>query len=312
MEKTRQKLILDCDPGHDDAVAIMLAGGYAGFELLGITVVAGNQTLEKTVNNALHVVQHLGLNVPVYAGCERPLIRPRVVADDIHGESGLDGPSFAALERKAEKQHAALFMVEQILNAPGEVTIVTAGPMTNLALAMRLKPQIIPAIKQVVFMGGCYQLGNVTPAAEFNIFADGDAAHVVFTSGVKLTMVGLDVSRKALCLPDVMARMAAIGNTASKLFVDMMRCFNAAQKRVYGWEGGPLHDPITIACLINPAALTLRPMYCEVDIRSEQSYGRTNCDYFGYFNKEPNVNVAVDIDVSLFWDIVEEGLRRLR
>lgn len=311
MEKNRQKLILDCDPGHDDAVAIMLAGSFAGFELLGITVVAGNQTLEKTVNNALHVVQHLKLDVPVFAGCERPLIRQRVVADDIHGESGLDGPAFESLKRGAEKEHAALFIIEQVLKAPGEVTLVTAGPMTNLALAMRLEPKIIPAIKQVVFMGGCYQLGNVTPAAEFNVFADGDAAHVVFTSGVKLTMVGLDVSRKALCLPDVMARMAAIGNNASKLFVDMMGCFNAAQKRVYGWEGGPLHDPITIAYLMNPAVLKLKPMYCEVDIRSEQSYGRTNCDYFGYLNKEPNIDVAIDIDVPLFWDIVEEGIRRL-
>jgi Inosine-uridine nucleoside N-ribohydrolase len=310
MEEKKQKLILDCDPGHDDAVAIMLAGSCPCFDLLGITVVAGNQTLEKTVHNALNVKQHLGLDAPVYAGCERPIVRPRVVADDIHGESGLDGPAFAPLARKAEKQHAALFIIEQVLNAPGEITIVTAGPMTNLALAMRLNPKIIPAIRQVVFMGGCYQLGNVTPAAEFNIFADADAAHVVFTSGVKLTMVGLDVSRKAQCLPEVINRMAAIGNKASKLFDDMMRCFNAAQKRVYGWEGGPLHDPITIAYLINPNVLTLRPMFCEVDIRSEQSYGRTNCDYFGYLKKEPNVNVAIDIDVPLFWDIVEDGIRR--
>ena len=310
MAADRQKLILDCDPGHDDAVAILLAGNHPGLELLGITVVAGNQTLEKTVNNALQVTQHLGINVPVFAGCPGPLVRQRTIADDIHGKTGLDGPVFEPLTRKAEDKHAAQFMIEQVLKAPGEVTIVTAGPMTNLALAMRLEPAMVSAVKQVVFMGGSYQLGNVTPAAEFNILADGEAAHVVFTSGMPLTMVGLDVTRKALCLPEVMSRMAAVGNKAAKLFDDMIRFFNKMQKQVFGWEGGPLHDPITIAYLIDPSVLETRPMFAQVDIRSEQSYGRTNCDYFGYLKKEPNVNVAIDIDVPRFWDMVEEGIRR--
>jgi len=310
MAVNRQKIILDCDPGHDDAVAILLAGKAPELDLLGISVVAGNQTLEKTVANALKVTQHLGIEVPVFPGCPGPLVRQRTIADDIHGKTGLDGPVFAPLTRTAQDKHAALFMIERVLAAPGEITIVTTGPMTNLALAMRLEPRIIPLIRQIVFMGGSYQLGNVSPAAEFNILADGEAAHIVFTSGRPLTMVGLDVTRKALCLPEIVERMAGIGSAAAKLFVDMMVFFNQTQKQTFGWDGGPLHDPITIAYLINPDLLTLKPMFSQVDIQSAQSYGRTNCDYFGYLKREPNVNVAIDINVPLFWDIIEEGIRR--
>lgn len=310
MATDRIKIILDCDPGHDDAAAILLAGSSPALDVLGITVVAGNQTLEKTVTNALNVTQHLGIDVPVYAGCPGPLVRERTIAEYVHGKSGLDGPVFAPLTKKIEDKHAVQFIIEQVLANPGEVTLVPIGPMTNIALAMRLEPKIVPLIKQIVFMGGSYQLGNTTPAAEFNIFADGEAAHIVFTCGRPMTMVGLDASRLAQTLPSVVDRMAAIGNKASKMFADMMTFFNEAQRKVFGWEGAPLHDPLTIAYLINPAVLTLRPMFSQVDIRSEQSYGRTNCDYFGMLGQEPNMDVAIDVDVPLFWDIIEEGIRR--
>ena len=165
-------------------------------------------------------------------------------------------------------------------------------------------------IEQIVLMGGAYTNGNVTPAAEFNIIADADAAYVCFTSGRPITMVGLDVTRKALCYPAVVDRMEKVGNKASRLFVDLMRHFCKSQKEVFGWEGGPLHDPITIAYLIDPSVLTVKPMHAEIDIRSTQSYGRTNCDYFGYQKLEPTADVAIDIDVEKFWDIIEDGLRR--
>jgi len=308
MEK--KKIILDCDPGHDDAIAIMLAASNPSIDLLGITVVAGNQTLDKTLINALNVCQYLGIDVPVYKGCGQPMIRDKqVIAPDIHGESGLDGPQFGALTKQAEKQHAVLTIAETLLNSDGDITMVTTGPMTNLAMAMRLYPEILPKIKEIVLMGGSYQLGNMTPAAEFNVLADGDAAHVVFTSGRPLTMVGLDVTRKVLCLPPVMERMGKVQNNAGKLFVDLMTFFNMTQKHIFGWDGGPLHDPVTIAFLIDPTVLTTKAMFTQIDIRSEQSYGRTNCDFFNYAKREPNSNVAIDIDVAKFWDIIEAGIK---
>lgn len=262
------------------------------------------------MRNALNVCQYLGLDVPVYKGCGQPMIRDKqVTAGDIHGESGLDGPVFAPLMKKMEEKHGVQFIIDTLLASKGDITVVTTGPMTNLAMAMRLCPDIIPKIKEVVLMGGSYQLGNVTPAAEFNIITDADATHVVFTSGRKIVMVGLDVTREALCYPEIVARMGKIENVAGRLFVDLMTFFNKTQKEVFGWEGGPLHDPVTIAYLIDPTVLTLKEMYTEIDIRSVQSYGRTNCDFFHYSGKAPNSFVAVDIDTEKFWDIVEDGIR---
>ena len=307
----KRKLIHDCDPGHDDAIGIMLEGRYPGFDMQGITVVSGNQTLENTVRNALNVCQYLDLDIPVYPGSPGSLVRVRPpVAADIHGSTGLDGPVFEPLKRKAETQHASLFIADTLRASAEPVTIVTTGPMTNLALAMRLAPDIVQKIGEIVFMGGSYGLGNVTPAAEFNIVTDAEAAYVVVNSGCRVTMVGLDVTRKVLCLPSVIERMEKIGNKASVLFTDLVRFFNRTQKEVFGWEGGPMHDPLAIAWLINPDVLTLKPMHCQVDIRGTDSYGRTNCDFFNYQKKEPNVNVAVDVNVPLFWDIIEEGIRR--
>lgn len=308
MEKT--KIILDCDPGHDDAVAITLAANSDKIDLLGITVVAGNQTLEKTQINARNVCQWLGVDVPVYAGCGQPMVREKMIAGDIHGETGLDGPVFPPLTKELEKEHAVDFIVKTLMESDGDITMVTTGPMTNLAMAMRMEPAIIPKIKQIVLMGGAYTNGNVTPAAEFNIIADADAAYVCFTSERPITMMGLDVTRKVLCYPEIVDRMEKIGNKASKLFADLMRFFCKTQKEVFGWEGGPLHDPVTIAWLIDPSVVTLKPMHVDIDIRSVQSYGRTNCDFFGYGGQEPTANVAIDIDAAKFWDIVEAGLRR--
>lgn len=306
----KQKVILSCDPGHDDAIAIMLAGKSPKIDFLGIAAVAGNQTVEKTAVNALNVCQFLGLEVPVYKGSRRPLVRePFNLAADIHGETGLDGPDFPPLVKTPAAGHGAAFIADTVLKSGGDVTLVATGPMTDLGLAMRMEPDIIPKIKEIVFMGGSYQNGNVTPAAEFNIICDPEAAHIVFTCGRPVTMVGLDVTRKVLCYPAIVERMEKNGNRAARLFADLMRFFCKTQKEVFGWEGGPLHDPVTIAYLIDRSVLTTKMMYSQVDIKSEQSYGRTNCDFFGYLGKEPNVNVAYDIDVNKFWDIIEEGIR---
>ena len=306
---SKRKIILDCDPGHDDAVAILLAAKNPNLELLGITVVAGNQTLENTQRNALRVVQHLGLDIPVYAGCGQSMVRDKVTAGDIHGETGLDGPVFDPLTRKIEAEHAVNYIVKTLMNSDEKITMVTTGPMTNLGMAIRMEPKILDKIQEIVFMGGSYANGNVTPAAEFNILADAEAVHVCISSGLPITMVGLDVTRKALCYPNIVERMRKIGNKASVLFADLMAFFCKTQKEVYGWEGGPLHDPITIAYLIDPTVITTKPMNVTVDTSSSQSYGRTNCDYFGYMKKKENVNVGIDIDVEKFWDLIEVGLK---
>lgn len=308
MEKT--KIILDCDPGHDDAVAIMLAAREPSLELLGVSVVAGNQTLENTQRNARNVLQWLGADIPVYAGCDRPMVRDKVIAADIHGSTGLDGPVFPPLLKRLEPEHAVQFLIRTLLESEGDITVVTTGPMTNLAMAMRLEPKITEKIRRIVLMGGSFTNGNVTPAAEFNILADAEAASVCFRSGRPITMVGLDVTRKALCYPEIVERMGRIGNRASNLFVALMGHFCKTQKQIFGWEGGPLHDPVTIAYLIDPEVLVTKPMNVQIDIRSTQSYGRTNCDYYGYQKLPPTAEVAVDIDVARFWDIVETGLRR--
>lgn len=303
------KIILDCDPGHDDAVAITLAAKSPKIDLLGITVVAGNQTLENTERNARNIVQCLGIDVPVYAGCDRPMIREKMTAGDIHGETGLDGPVFAPLTKELEKEHAVSYIIRTLMESDGDITMVTTGPMTNLGMAIRMEPKIVDKIKQIVLMGGAYTNGNVTPAAEFNIIADADAAYVCFTSGRPITMMGLDVTRQVLCYPSIVERMGKVGNHASKLFVDLMGHFCKSQKEVFGWEGGPLHDPVTIAYLIDPSVVEVKPMNVQIDIRSTQSYGRTNCDFFGYQQLPATADVAIGIDAEKFWDIVEEGLR---
>ncbi|MDO5734135.1 MAG: nucleoside hydrolase [Eubacteriales bacterium] len=311
MNTKARKIILDCDPGHDDAVAIELAGKHPAIDLLGITVVSGNQTLDKTLNNALHLVQHLGLDVPVYAGCGIPMIRQsQVIADDIHGKSGLDGPVFSELEIEAEKEHAVQFIVETLRKSDGDITLVPTGPLTNIAMAMRLAPDIVPKIKEIVLMGGAYQLGNTTPVAEFNIYVDAEAAHVVFESGAPIVMMGLDLTRQALCYPSIVERMRKIDNKASKLFSDMMGFFNETQKRIFGWDGAPLHDPTCIAYLINPDCVETKDMRVKVEIRSENCYGQTICDFYNVNKEEPNAKVGVKLNTELFWDILEEGLRQ--
>ena len=305
----KEKIILDCDPGHDDAVAIMLAAINPKIELLGITVVAGNQKLEKTVNNALKVCNHLNLDVPVYSGMSRPMIREQLIADDIHGETGLDGPKFEELKIKAENKHAVNFIIDTLMNSDEKITLVPTGPLTNIGMAIRFEPKIIEKINRIVLMGGSYQLGNMTPAAEFNILADPDAAHIVFSSGVKLVMMGLDLTRQASATKEVVEKIKSLNNKASKLFVDLMEFFAASQKNVFGWTAPPVHDPTTIAYIIDPECIEVKPMFCEIELWSERSYGRTLCDYFGILKKKPNVDVAVKLDFDRFWNLVYENLK---
>lgn len=306
----KRKIIIDCDPGHDDAVAILMAARHPSLELLGITTVRGNQTLDKTTTNALNICQWLDIDVPVCRGLDAPIVREKnEVAESIHGESGLDGPVFPALTKKLDDRHAVDFIIETVMASKEKVTLVPTGPLSNVAMAMRKEPRILENIEEIVLMGGCYQLGNSTPAAEFNIIVDAEAAHVVFTCGRPVVMMGLDITRKALCYPSIIDRMEKNNNKASQLFCDLMRFFSKTQKQVFGWEGGPLHDPTCIAYLIDPSCIALKSMYSEIDIGGGQSHGRTNCDVFNMSDKPHNSRVAIDVDADKFWDVVEQCIR---
>jgi ribosylpyrimidine nucleosidase len=304
-----KKIILDCDPGHDDAFAILLASKNPEIDLLGITVVSGNQTLEKTGVNTLNLCQYLDIDVPVCLGSSRPIIKEEEVCEVIHGKTGLDGFSFPKLKLDFDQRKAVDFIIETLLSAKEKISLVTTGPMTNLALAMRVEPKIIDHIEQVIFMGGSIANGNVSPAAEFNIYSDPEAAYIVLESGLKCIMVGLDVTRKVLVEKPIIERMRKHHNKASKLFVDLMEVYNQNQRKVFGFSAGPLHDPITIAYLIQPSILKLTHVNCEIDISHGPSYGRTNIDMFDYRHRPKNMYVASDVDVDAFWDLMEETIK---
>lgn len=304
----KRNIILDCDPGHDDAIAILLAGN-PNLNLLGISVVAGNQTIEKTARNALNVATYLGLDVPVAIGCEFPMVRDRIICAEVHGETGLDGFDFPKYDKPFDKRHGTQLIIDSVMNND-DVTVVATGPLTNVAMAIKLEPKLIQRIKEIVLMGGSIDHGNTSPAAEFNIMCDPEAAHVVFTSGIPVKMIGLNVTRKVLVTEEIIQRMEKINNKASDMFVKLMRVFNANQNKTFGVKAGPLHDPATIASLLDESLITYQKMNVVIDISHGPSYGRTNCDVFDYLHAKHNAYVAMDIDVNRYWDIIEENIKR--
>ena len=304
----KRNIVLDCDPGHDDAIAILLAGHNPQLNLLGISVVAGNQTIEKTARNALNVATYLGIDVPIAIGCEFPMVRDRVICAAVHGESGLDGFEFPKYDKPFDKRHGVQLIIDSVMNNE-DVTVVATGPLTNVAMAIKLEPQLIHRIKEIVLMGGSVDNGNTSPAAEFNIMCDPEAAHVVFSSGIPVKMVGLNVTRKVLVSEDVISRMEKVNNKASDMFVKLMKVFNENQRKTFDVKAGPLHDPATIASLIDENLIKYQKMNVEIDISHGPSYGRTNCDVFDYLHAPHNAYVAMDIDVNRYWDIIEEGIR---
>ena len=308
MEKI--KMILDCDTGHDDAIALMVAARHPAIELLGVTVVAGNQTLDKTLPNTLKVCQAVGIDCPVYGGMSLPLVRDQITAGDVHGESGLDGPVLPPLTRTAEPEHAVQYLIRTLMASDGDITLVPVGPLTNIAAAMRLEPAILPKIRQIVLMGGAYGLGNTTPAAEFNLYADPEAAHIVFSSGVPLVMMGLDLTNQTVCTMDIIERMEALGNRAGKLFGEIMRFTFKTQQEVNGLAAGPVHDVTCVALLAAPELFTLKPAHVEIDLSHGPCYGRTVCDFVLRHGGKVNCQVGITLDREKFWDLVAETLAR--
>ncbi|MEV7418032.1 nucleoside hydrolase [Streptomyces sp. NPDC089919] len=310
-------VIIDCDPGHDDALAIMLAAGDPAVDLLAITTVAGNQTLAKTTLNARRVCTVAGIrDVPVAAGCDRPLIEPLRVAAEVHGESGLDGPRFPEPTVPAAPEHAVELMHRILTEHPEPVTLVPTAPLTNIALLLTRYPEVAPRIREIVLMGGSTERGNTTPAAEFNVHVDPEAADVVFRSGVPLTMCGLNVTHQALATPEVLARLEALGTPLGSLCVELLTFFTARYRRVFGFAAPPVHDPVAVARVIDPGIVHCVPAPVAVELHGTQTRGATVVDLHGVLGRPVNAQVAVTLETELFWDrliaAVDTLGRRLR
>jgi pyrimidine-specific ribonucleoside hydrolase len=313
-----RRVILDCDPGHDDALAILLAARR--LEVVGITTVAGNQSLDKVTTNALKVLELAGLtHIPVAAGAAFPLVRPPRYAPEIHGESGLDGPDLPPPTRRPVDRHGVDFLIDTVMSTDG-VTVVCTGPLTNVALALRKEPRIARRIPDICLMGGSLTHGNVTPAAEFNIYVDPEAAHAVFTSGIPLTMVGLNVTEQVLATSQRRAQVRAVGTRVAGVVADLLDAYSRAVERAYGVVGGALHDPLAVAALIDPEVLRFEPMHVAVELAGVHTVGQTVCD--DRFLRAgarrdadirpgapPNARVAVAVDADRFFTLFLAALQ---
>ena len=302
-------ILIDCDPGHDDAMALLLALASPELELLGVSTVHGNQTLDKTTANALRVLEFAGrADIPVAAGAERPLCREPRVAAHVHGETGLDGPDLPPPAGAPVEQHAVDFLAERLRAAGRPVTLIPTGPLTNVALLLARHPDV--AIERIELMGGAIAEGNVTPAAEFNIWVDPEAAARVFASGIDVTMVGLDVTHRALMTPEHAERLRAAGRVGA-MVAELWAFYHRFHARVYDFPGTPVHDALAVAHVIRDDLLTTRHRNVEVDCASELCRGRTVVDLWRISGREPNAGVAVEVEAGAFLDLLVERIGSL-
>ncbi len=309
-----QSIIIDCDPGQDDALAILLAlGSPDEIDVLAVTAVAGNVPLSFTEVNARKLVELAGRpDIPVYAGADRPLVRPLVTAEFVHGRTGLDGADLADPGTPLADGHAVQAIVEILRREPeGSVTLCPVGPLTNIALAMRLAPDIVPRIKAIVLMGGAIGVGNITPAAEFNIYVDPHAADIVFRSGVPIVMHGLDVTHKALVTPSRLTAIKAIETEVSKAVHGLLTFYNIYDQAKGEGQGAPLHDPCAIAYVMRPDLFEGRHCHVEIEIAGDASMGRTLVDWRGRDERAPNALAIDGIDADGFFELLIERLARL-
>ncbi|AZI43314.1 nucleoside hydrolase [Deinococcus psychrotolerans] len=313
-------VILDGDPGHDDAINILLACSSPELEVLGVTTTYGNVGLERTTQNALIVRELInqtsGADFPIYAGADRPLVVPRLSAESVHGASGLDGPDFPTPKRGAEALHAAEFIIHSVRQRPHQVTLLPTGPLTNLALALRLAPDIAPLIREVVWMGGSLDTGNWTPSAEFNALCDPHAARIVFEcaaeTGLKLTMFGLNATHQAIANPARVAAFRQLGSKVGEFTAVLLEFFAEHHRERYGWDGGALHDPMTAAYLIAPDLFEVQAMRVDIDISDGLSAGRTVCDVWRVTGQPPNADVALKVNADGFFNLLVERIARYR
>jgi purine nucleosidase len=308
------KVIIDTDPGQDDAAAIMLALGSPELDLLGITAVAGNVPLALTERNARIICEMCGrTDIKIFAGADRPLSRDLVTAEHVHGKTGLDGPELFEPSFPLQDGHAVDFIVETLLaGAPGTVTLCPIGPLTNIALALQREPAIAGRIQQIVLMGGGYfAQGNITPSAEFNIYVDPEAAAVVMACGAPIVMMPLDVTHQVMTTKVRVDRIRAIPNRAARAMVEMLEFYERFDEEKYGTDGGPLHDPTTIAWLLKPDLFQGRMCNVEIETSSNLTRGATVVDWWGVTDRARNALVLGAVDADGFFDLFAERLANL-
>jgi purine nucleosidase len=309
-----RKIIIDTDPGQDDAVAILLALASPEIDLLALTCVAGNVPLDYVTRNARMVCELAGRpDVPIYAGCDAPLKRTLITAEHVHGKTGLDGPVLPEPTMPLAPGHAVDFLIDTLRTEPlGTVTLCPIGPLTNIATALIKAPDIAERVQEIVLMGGAYfEVGNITPAAEFNIYVDPEAAQVVFRSGIPITVMPLDVTHKALVTRPRNDAFRNLDNAVGPAVAEMTDFFERYDREKYGSEGAPLHDPCTIAYLINPTLFTGRHINVEIENGSDLTLGMTVADWWRVTDRPPNATFMGDIDADGFFALLTERLSRL-
>jgi len=313
MPETR-KIIIDTDPGQDDAVAILLALASPELEILGITAVAGNVPLALTVKNARMICELAGrTDVKIFAGAVRPMVRELVTAENVHGKTGLDGPTLPEPTMPVQDRHAVDFLVDTLMaEKPGSVTICALGPLTNVALALVREPKIASRICEIVLMGGgLFEGGNVTPAAEFNIYVDPHAADVVLRAGIPTVVIPLDCTHKALTTAKRVDAFRKLGTKPAKAVVEMLEFFERYDEHKYGTDGGPLHDPCVIAYLLQPGLFGGRYINVAVETSSELTLGMTVADWWGVSGRPKNATYIRDVDHEKFFALLVERIGRL-
>ena len=311
----QRKIIIDTDPGQDDAVAILLAlASPEEIEVLGITAVAGNVPLNLTKKNA-RIVCELAkkTDIMVFAGCDTPMKRPLVTAEHVHGKTGLDGPTLPDPQMPLQKQHAVDFIIETVRNnEAGTITLCPLGPLTNIATAIEKAPDIKEKVQETVLMGGAYfEVGNITPTAEFNIYVDPEAAEIVFQSNIKITVLPLDVTHKALVTKARNDAFRALNSPVGKAVAEMTDFFERFDKEKYGSDGAPLHDPCVIAYILSPDLFSGRHINVEVETQSELTLGMTVADWWKVSGRPPNAYFIGDLDADGFFSLLTERLTRL-
>ncbi|MCF4098701.1 nucleoside hydrolase [Maritalea mediterranea] len=309
----KRPVIIDCDPGQDDALMLFLALNAPELDVLGVVAVGGNVPLARTEINCRILVEMAGRgDVPVFAGCLGPMVEPLFTAEYVHGETGIDGIAFFEPSLPEQAQHGVDFIIETLRAAADDsVEMVITGPMTNLGMALKKAPDIAGKIKQIAIMGGAsFEAGNVTPSAEFNIYVDPQAADIVMKCGRPIAMFGLDVTHKVMTSPEIVDRLNALGSDVAKSCAGMLEFFGQYDAAKYSAEGGPLHDPCTVAWMLKPELFQLKPCHIEIETRSELTRGHTAVDFWGVTGKQANAQWAYGVDRDMFFDFLIERIGR--